>query len=363
MGNFKVRYLVARPQKGGHSLFYWWPTKNLQEAGFLPRRLAERTNELAVAIREAEVFNRELDAWRAGTLQTKEPKPGTMPDLIRLYRKSIRYQNLRENSRLDYEQCIKSILAWSEHGGEPPASMIRPLDIDAFYQALLPKAPSRARKTIVVLRAILEFGVKKDLLKSNPAARPDLRVQPGRDVVWSADEIRMFCAKAREMDRSSLALATLLAVNIGQRQGDILKMAWSQYDGRTITLRQQKTGKRLAIPVVQELKLELDDTKRVSPTVIISETTGKPYTRHNFSHLFRTIVQAASLREELQFLDLRRTAVVELAEAGCNDLQIGAVTGHSYDRSKKILETYLPRTEGVARSAITLLSKHRKRTK
>jgi len=286
-----------------------------------------------------------------------------MPDLIRLYRKSIRYENLRENSRKDYEQCIKVILAWSVRAGDPPVSSIRPLDVDAFYQGMFPKAPARANKTISILRTILEFAVKKGLLQTNPAVNPDLHVRPGRDVVWTSEEIRIFCKVAVEMGRPSIALATLVAVNIGQRQGDILKLAWSQYDGKTITLRQEKTQKRLAVPVIQELKIVLDTTKRISPTMIISETTQKPYARHNFTHLFRAVVKKAELRDELQFLDLRRTAVVELAQAGCNDLQIGAVTGHSYERSKKILETYLPRTEGVARSAITLLSKHRKRTK
>jgi hypothetical protein len=49
MGRFRVRHLVAKRQKS-HVLFYWQPTRALRHAGFQPRRLAERTNDLADAI-------------------------------------------------------------------------------------------------------------------------------------------------------------------------------------------------------------------------------------------------------------------------------------------------------------------------
>jgi integrase len=37
----------------------------------------------------------------------------------------------------------------------------------------------------------------------------------------------------------------------------------------------------------------------------------------------------------LRFQDLRRTAVVRLAEAGCTDPEIAAITGHSLKRTKQ----------------------------
>ena len=39
-----------------------------------------------------------------------------------------------------------------------------------------------------------------------------------------------------------LRLAMLLAINTGQRQGDLLRLPWSAYDGTNIKLRQGKTG-------------------------------------------------------------------------------------------------------------------------
>jgi hypothetical protein len=56
----------------------------------------------------------------------------------------------------------------------------------------------------------------------------------------------------------------------------------------------------------------------------------------------------------LQFRDFRRTAVVFLGELGIADHLIAAITGHSLDETKRILETYMPRTTGMAARAIAL---------
>ena len=59
-----------------------------------------------------------------------------------------------------------------------------------------------------------------------------------------------------------LQLALLLALWTGQRQGDLLRLPWSAYDGSYIRLRQSKTGARVVIPVGAPLKAALDITPR-----------------------------------------------------------------------------------------------------
>jgi hypothetical protein len=56
----------------------------------------------------------------------------------------------------------------------------------------------------------------------------------------------------------------------------------------------------------------------------------------------------------LQFRDFRRTAVVVMGEFGIADHLIAAITGHDLDETKKILDTYMPRTTGMAARAIAL---------
>lgn len=57
---------------------------------------------------------------------------------------------------------------------------------------------------------------------------------------------------------------------------------------------------------------------------------------------------------ELQYRDFRRTAVVAQGELGIADHLIAAITAHSLDDTKKILDTYMPRTTGMAARAIAL---------
>jgi hypothetical protein len=71
MAKFRVRYLVAKPQPNGVVLYYWQPNTVLRAAGYRTHRLARETNLLADAITEAERFNADIDAWRAGT----KPEP------------------------------------------------------------------------------------------------------------------------------------------------------------------------------------------------------------------------------------------------------------------------------------------------
>ena len=59
-----------------------------------------------------------------------------------------------------------------------------------------------------------------------------------------------------------LRLAMILALWTGQRQGDLLRLPWSAYDGQTIRLKQGKTGTRVTIPVGAPLKAALDATQK-----------------------------------------------------------------------------------------------------
>ena len=57
----------------------------------------------------------------------------------------------------------------------------------------------------------------------------------------------------------------------------------------------------------------------------------------------------------LQRRDLRRTAVVRLAESGCEVPLIAAITGHSLKTAETILDTYFVPTYPMAQAAITKL--------
>ena len=59
------------------------------------------------------------------------------------------------------------------------------------------------------------------------------------DKIWSAEQIKTLLSVAPD----HIALPFMLAPYTGQRQGDLLRLQWRQYDGERIMLRQGKTGR------------------------------------------------------------------------------------------------------------------------
>jgi hypothetical protein len=67
----------------------------------------------------------------------------------------------------------------------------------------------------------------------------------------------------------------MMALWTGQRQGDLLELLWSAYDGTTIRLTRSKTGNAVSIKVGFPLKALLDRTTRRS-TMILTNQKGVP---------------------------------------------------------------------------------------
>src|SRR5690606_32701171 len=131
------------------------------------------------------------------------------------------------------------------------------------------------------------------------------------DLIWTESDVAKFMAVAP----ITLQWALVLAMDTGKRQGDLLVLPWSAYDGQWIRLRQQKTGRRVEIPVTRQLKAVLDAMPRRGP-VILTNAQGRPWRANAFRNAWRRYSRKAGI-SELTFHDLRGTAVTRLAEAGC----------------------------------------------
>jgi hypothetical protein len=77
------------------------------------------------------------------------------------------------------------------------------------------------------------------------------------------------------------------------------------------------------MPVGAPLKALLDLTERLGP-VILTNTTGRPWTADGFRSSWGKLSDRAGGISDLTFHDLRGTAVVRLAIAGASVPQIAA---------------------------------------
>jgi integrase len=85
----------------------------------------------------------------------------------------------------------------------------------------------------------------------------------------------------------------------------------------------------------------------------------KPWSESGFQGAWGNATMRAGIRG-LTFHDLRGTAVVTLARAGCNEVEIYSITGHKPGDVQAILTThYLPRDAEVAGNAIAKLNAYK----
>jgi len=344
----KPRHLIVKVTPSGKRLHYWQPGASLKRLGFRLRRLSD---DPALAMREAEELNAEADRYRdlVGRGAFDGPKPGTVRWLIAQYRAHDDFLLLAEATRRRYLQCLDVI---GRELGDARIESVTPPVVQALKRALA-ATPRQANYVLRVLRLLFSFGIREGYCRTNPVRGFRQLPNPPRQAVWSHDQERRFLRACQELGRPSIRLAYMLAVWTAQRQGDVLRMAWSDFDGEVLKLRQGKTGRRLVIPVMGPLADELADAPRVSP-VIVADERGRPWKADHFRHTVKRIMRAAGV-ESVRFSDLRRTAIVRLAEAGCTVPEIAAISGHQIDYCQRILETYLPRTRRLAESAVVKL--------
>jgi integrase len=246
------------------------------------------------------------------------------------------FLDLAERTRRDYAQIIAGLER--EFGDFPLVALADPGARAVFLEWRDKRAAVAARRAdyeFSVLARILAWAFDRRLISANPCERAG-RVYDGSraEKVWTvADELAFYRSAP-----AHLHLALTLALWTGQRQGDLLRLPWSAYDGATIRLTQGKTKARVAIPVGAPLKAALDAAPRRSP-IILTNADGRPWTADGFRASWRKAVAKAGI-VGVTFNDLRGTAVTRLRAAECTHAQIGAITGHKNAEITAILEKH-----------------------
>jgi hypothetical protein len=142
MSDLKPRYFV---EKGGR--FYWQPSAKLIGAGW--RAPPPLSRERAVALRQAEELNRQLDAWRERQKTPVSSRNGTVPWLIERYLASPEFDRIRDRTKRDYRCNFARLAKWSASLGDPPVNAIRKLQVEAFWNVRkhTPSCPENPRQT------------------------------------------------------------------------------------------------------------------------------------------------------------------------------------------------------------------------
>lgn len=241
-------------------------------------------------------------------------------------RKSDRWASLSPRYRADLEPVLTYL---SEKVGQSDVSRMTSADIYAAMDANKHRVRF-ANYIPVAISLIFKVIERKRWLSSNPARGIELLKVPKErqkpHIPWTDTA----CAIIRKEGNPLPRLIFELGVGSVQRPGDLVDFLWSDYDGDSLQLRQNKTGKPLALPCTAALRQALDTARRgaVIGRHILSDERGRRLTYRRMASIMR------AERERLGLLAhdlhaLRYRGVMELAWANCTDDEIAAYSGHS----------------------------------
>jgi integrase len=285
----------------------------------------------------------------------------TLGGLIGRYKASRSFGDTAPSTRRMYDLYLQQIL---DDWGDMPIGALDDRrvrgDIIAEHDRRAETARRSADYWLSTLRRVISYGHDIGVLNNNHALRIEKAYRADRsDKIWLPEDVSAFSCVAS----AELVLALTLALHTGQRQGDLLRLTWSAYDGTAIRLIQNKSrrrgkpGREIYVPLTRSAKLALDGTNRKAVT-ILANTKGMPWTSSGFRASWRKACAKAGITD-LTFHDTRGTAVTMLAEAGATHPQIAAITGHSLATVNQILDRYLSRTKPLAMAAISKLEAYR----
>ena len=364
--------------------WFWECTRAVADLGF--ERSIPLGADPMVAFQKAKEWNRRVELARAGTNEQGEAAED-VKGLISIYKKTDEYRGLSKSTKAQYNSVLGQI---EEMAGHVLVGSIRRKGLKKTFKLVRQRRGwATAVNHIRLWRILFEVAIEEEWRPDNPA-RFKIKHPPARERVWFEHEFEAFCDKAVEVGRPSLKLAALIARDMGPRRFDVCRLPRTAYDREipAVFYRETKRGKRVPAKITRRLQVEIEAAIADNPgstQIVICEATRRPYKPSHLSHEVQRVRKLAGLEapdswdaekdgpwkpswwnEEMlgdyvapTFHDLRRSLQTELADAGANRDQRGALTGQSNDT----LPIYTVPSLEQSTAAVELLEQHRTRKK
>lgn len=247
---------------------------------------------------------------------------GTIRWLVSQYVQSAAFKGLEKSS----QRVRRGILdRFCEKHGDKRYSVLRPKHLRRIRDKMADR-PEAANGLLKALRQVFRWAVEDEEMNTNPAMEVSYLDSKNRGGFhsWSPAEVEQFEDKHPVGTKARLALALLLYT--GQRRGDVVKMGKQHVRDGWMAVTQQKTGKRLEIPVVAELQRIIDASPCGDLTYLVTQF-GKGFTSNGFGNWFRKQCDAAGL-PHCSAHGVRKATATTLAHRGCTVHEIASITGH-----------------------------------
>jgi integrase len=262
-----------------------------------------------------------LDAAPRVEIGAGRTVPGTISALVVAYYSSTDFGDLGPATQ-QYRRWL--IEKFRDAFGKHPVKLLEAKHIGSMLTRI--EKLHMRKQWLKMLRGLMRYAICVGMRTDDPTIGFKIKSRPSDGIpTWGETEIEAFRRHHELGSRARLAFELLL--NTGQRSGDVRRMGRQHVQGGAIQVTQEKTGAKLLIPMHPDLAKTIAATPTVGVKTFLVTPLGKPYTAAGFKAWFRKQCDAAGVRV-FSAHGLRKAACRRLAEAGCTEKQIAAISGH-----------------------------------
>jgi integrase len=242
--------------------------------------------------------------------------------VIARYRETSQWAGLSAATRRQRENIFRGVIATA--GDDPFARIVQSTIIAGRERRA--ETPHQARHFLDSMRGLFRWAVKAGIVKTDPTLgidNPPTRKGDGF-IPWTEEDVEAFERRWPIGTRQRVWLDVLLYT--GLRRGDVVRFGRQHIRDGVGTIRTEKTGVEVTLPILPVLASTLAAGPFGDLTFIAGER-GRPLTKESFGTLFQKACRAAGVPGSAH--GVRKIAATRAANAGATVAQLEAIFGWS----------------------------------
>jgi integrase len=280
---------------------------------------------------------------------------GTLGWLFHLYRQTTAWTDLAKSTRYKREKIMMRVLATADH---QMVSAINEAHVIAGRERRA-ATPASAQAFIDTLHGLFKWAVSVKLAASDPTLNVKVKTRSKRKggyPPWTDEDMAKFEARWPRGTRERV-IFDILAYT-GMRVGDVAILGRQHLKQRTIvtdgepvrrtviSIDSEKTGMRIELPLLPQLKETLDAGPTGDLAFIVTRR-GTPWTKGALGTEFVAAARAAGVVGKSAH-GMRKAAATRAAENGATERELEAIFGWSGGRMATLYTKSANRTRLAA---------------
>lgn len=252
-------------------------------------------------------------------------KSDSLKWLIMQYRVSGAYLALSPATRKQRDNIFKHVIDGA--GGAPYKAIKRKHILEGRDKRK--GTPAQAGNFLKAMRGLFAWALDQEIVSSDPTVGvAPLKTKKSEGFpAWTDEDLERYEAHWALGTHERVWLDVVLYT--GLRRGDATRLGRQHVKGGIATIKTEKTGTEVTIPILPPLRRSID-AGPVGDLSFIVGKHGNPMTKESFGNLFRKACREAGVKKSAH--GLRKIAATRAAEAGATVAQLEAMFGWSGGR-------------------------------